>query len=322
MTNVLVTSASRKVLLVRAFQAALRELGEGMVVAADVSPMSAALYVADVAELVPRSDDPGFVDAVVAICERHSIGLIVPTRDEELSVFADARERLESIGARVAVADRQVIDTCQDKRAFHRFCLSHRIGVPRMFDDHERVEYPAFVRPRRGKGGAGAGAVQDAAGLRAAIERIGDDVLVQELVDAPEYTIDLCTGFDGAFVSAVARRRVEIVSGESWVGRVEMHDDLVREAKRLASVMSFRGHVTIQCFRTPDGALLIEVNPRFGGAAALGWAAGAPTPAYLVRLARGEAVQHDPAGIRNGLTMLRHSDDLYLMPDELIGGVE
>ena len=45
--NVLVTSASRKVGLVRAFKRATAAVGDGRVVAVDISPLAAALYEAD-----------------------------------------------------------------------------------------------------------------------------------------------------------------------------------------------------------------------------------------------------------------------------------
>jgi len=317
--NVLVTSASRKVSLVRAFQAGLQRTGGGTVIAADVDPRSAALYVADAAEIVPRSDDPAFLDAIAAVCARHAISLIVPTRDEELHVFAVARPRFEQAGIVVAVPDSDVVETCQDKIAFHDFCMSHGLPVPRRFDIRA-PEFPAFVKPRRGKGGEGTGVVRNAAELDARYAQASGDVIIQELIDAPEYTVDLLADLDGDVVSVVPRERVRIVAGESYVSRIDMRVDMIGEVRRLAAATRFRGHTTIQCFVTSRGVEFIEVNPRFGGAAALGWAAGAPTPEYLVRLARGEMVRHDPASVRDGLLMLRFTEDLYLMPGQLIVG--
>jgi carbamoyl-phosphate synthase large subunit len=317
--NILVTSASRKVSLVRAFKTALERTGGGSVVAADVSPLAAALYAADAAELVPQSDAPDFIDAIVAICVRHDIGLIVPTRDEELPVFARTRDRLARSGVVVAVSDADVVTVCQDKLTFHGFCLRQGLGVARVYDDPAYVTFPAFVRPRRGKGGIGAAVVHDAAELQRATEGQASGFIIQELIVAPEYTIDLLADFDGGVVSIVSRRRVEVIGGESWIGCVDMRDDILAAARRLAATMIFRGHVTIQAFVTPGGVLFIEVNPRFGGGAALGWAAGAPTPEYLVRIVGGEDFTHDPALIRDGLVMLRHTDDVFLPPDRVLG---
>ncbi len=99
--NVLITSASRKVGLVRAFQSALARHGGGCVVAVDTSPFAPALYLADRHFLVPPTTDPHFIDQIAELCQRESVGLIVPTRDEELPIFAAARSRLERQGRRV-----------------------------------------------------------------------------------------------------------------------------------------------------------------------------------------------------------------------------
>ena len=45
--NVLVTAGSRRVPLVRAFQRAVRATGGGIVVVADVNPLSPAVYAGD-----------------------------------------------------------------------------------------------------------------------------------------------------------------------------------------------------------------------------------------------------------------------------------
>ena len=109
--NVLITSAARKVLLVRAFHDALARLGGGgSVIAADLNPQSAALYAADAARLLPRSDDPSFVDTLLALCAEERVGLVVPTRDEELPLFAGVRDRFAAAGTVVLVSAPAAID--------------------------------------------------------------------------------------------------------------------------------------------------------------------------------------------------------------------
>ena len=56
--NILITSVSRKVWLVKAFKDALRgERVDGKVISADINPLSAGLYVSDKHYLVPPSSD-------------------------------------------------------------------------------------------------------------------------------------------------------------------------------------------------------------------------------------------------------------------------
>src|SRR5690606_11465466 len=100
--NVLMTAASRRVPLLRAFQATLRALGRGRVVVTDIDPSSPAVHLADRAFRVPISSDPGYVDALLEICVAEKIGLVVPTIDDELEILADARGRFDAAGAVLA----------------------------------------------------------------------------------------------------------------------------------------------------------------------------------------------------------------------------
>jgi carbamoyl-phosphate synthase large subunit len=320
--NVLVTSAARKVLLVRAFADALARTGSGRVIAADIDPLAAALYAADAGRLIPRSDDPSFVDALLGICDVDQVGLIVPTRDEELPILARAASRLEAAGTRVLVSAADAVDTCRDKRRFVGAVRAAGLTAPAVYDDPARVSYPAFVKPRLGKGGRGATRVDDATALAAAvkaIEALGEEALIQAFVEAPEFTVDVFIDFEGRPISCVPRQRVAVVDGESVVGVTVRDPELAAAAIRLCSVIGLTGHLTVQAFRTATEVSFIEINPRYGGAANLGFEAGARTPEYAVRAARGERLEPRLDDYEAGLVMLRHSADLFVREDALFG---
>jgi carbamoyl-phosphate synthase large subunit len=315
--NVLITSASRKVGLVRAFQSALARRGSGSVVAVDTSPYAPALYMADRYFLVPPSSDPHFIDQLVDLCQRESVALIVPTRDEELPVLAAARFRLEQHGLRVMVPSAETVRICQDKLAFVEFCRTHRFEIPLTYRRDERLnaQFPLFVKPRFGKGTKGARRVETEAEMHAAASD-PDQWLIQEFVDGPEYTVDLLADFDGRFIAAVPRLRQLVVAGESYVSRTVREPQLIAAAARLATELHLVGHNTIQCFWDGEHVKFIEVNPRFGGAAALGIAAGLDSPALLLRLLEAEAIPAQP-DFQSDLVMMRFADDLFLQVGQL-----
>jgi carbamoyl-phosphate synthase large subunit len=319
---VLVTSSSRKVLLVRAFALALARTGGGRVIAADIDPLAAALYAADAARLIPRSDDPGFIDALLDICAADMVGLLVPTRDEELPILADARDRFTAAGTVVLVSPPDAVDACRDKSRFDAAVQAAGLVAPTVYADPASVRFPAFVKPRLGKGGRGATRVDDATALAAALEAIatlGGEPVIQAFVDAPEFTLDVFIDFDGAAISCVPRERIAVVGGESWIGRTVRDPDLVAAAIRLCQAIGLVGHLTVQAFRTHEAISFIEINPRYGGAADLGFEAGAPTPEYAIRAARGERLEPRLDDYEAGLVMLRHTADLFVRDADLIG---
>ena len=153
--NVLITAASRRVPLVRAFQRALgRTSRGGAVVVTDVNPLSPTVHVADRAFRVPRSDEPGYIDAILDIAIGEGIGLVVPTIDDELAAFGHARRRFARHGIRVAVSDPETSEVCHDK--YLTFQVLKACGVaaapswlPGAVPDD--VAFPLFIKPRRGR---------------------------------------------------------------------------------------------------------------------------------------------------------------------------
>ena len=316
--NVLITSASRKVALVRTFREALAAEGGGTVIAADMSPLSAALYQADDAVLVPGSDDPAFIPTLLALCRVRNVGLLIPTRDEELPILSAHWDSFRAAGTIVMVGPRDTVMRCQDKAAFLAFCEAHGFPVPRTRRRSDpALRFPLFVRPRQGKGGYGASRVTSAAELDVWLERF-PDAIIQDAVDAPEFTIDLFADFDGRLISIVPRERVRVMAGESFISRTARIPALIDASAALARALGLVGHNTIQCFYDGATPFFIEVNPRFGGAAQLGFAAGAVTPHYLVRLALGRPVESRIGDFRDAFVMLRFTDDVFLAESDLL----
>ena len=136
--------------------------------------------------------------------------------------------------------------------------------------------------------------------------------LVQEFLSCAEYTVDVFADFSGRVISAVPRERITVVGGEAVVSRTSKNPRLIDEATRLATALELIGHNTIQCFLDNDKVKFIEVNPRFGGAAHLGFAAGVPTPQFLVKLLKGEALTPNLGTFRDNYVMLRYGEDLFL----------
>ena len=87
--NILITSASREVTLVKKFQEAIKD--NGRVIAVDITSLAPALYFADDYVLVPKSEDTNFIETILRLCCEMEIKLLVPTRDEELPLFAAAK---------------------------------------------------------------------------------------------------------------------------------------------------------------------------------------------------------------------------------------
>lgn len=287
-------------------------------IAVDTSPLAPALFAADERYLVPRSDCDAFIPAILALCAHTEASLVVPTRDEELPVFASSLTTFEAADVLVAVSSVATVETCRDKRAFVRFCLAHGHSVPRTYSPEEipAAQLPLFIRPSAGKGGSGASFVTTRAELAVALQRTTAPV-VQEVCTDAEFTVDVFCDLQHRPISVVPRERVLVIGGESYVGRTVRDGILIDAAARLAGDLGIVGHATVQCFYDGETVRFIEVNPRYGGAANLGFAAGAPTPEYLVDIALGRHIEPRLGEFQDQLVMLRHTQDMFFESDEL-----
>lgn len=308
--NVLICSAARKVWLVNAFRDAQQGRG-GKVLVCDADPLAAALCFADQIVDLPRLDDPSFEAALLGACHEQNIHLIVPTRDSELIWFAERRLLFRERGVEIAVSAVPAIAICQDKLHFIDHCHAHGFSVPKTLRTLGAAgKFPLYARPRIGSGGRGAGAISSAQQL-AALEP-WDDWLVQELIDAPEFTLDLFADLQGRVLSVVPRQRLRVQFGESTVAVTVDAPYLIERAAALAQSLGLVGHNTLQCFMVDVEPLWIEINPRFGGGAALGFAAGAHTPRLLLQLLAGERLEPRLGCYERDLYMYRYSCDHYV----------
>ena len=130
-TNILFLSANWRADLVKAFQRALAELGGGKVVAADMSPLSAALLQSDEFEVVPPLDAPDFVEHLESICKKYNISAIIPSIDKDLPFLASHRERLRKHGITAIVSSPETIAVCDDKHRTYLFFSDNGIPSPR-----------------------------------------------------------------------------------------------------------------------------------------------------------------------------------------------
>lgn len=323
--NVLISSAGRRVALLRAFERSLSSLGlEGDVMAADASKLSAACAVAARAFRVPRCDAPEFVPALVELCRAHEVTLVVPTIDTELPILAEHRERFADVGTTVVVSSSETVAIAGDKERTHAWL--EREGFPTVrqgslaeaIADPLRWPFPLIVKPRSGSASQGVARVDSREELEVAGRR--GDIVVQTIAPGNEHTIDVLVNRRGQALCAVPRRRIEVRAGEVSKGVTVRCDRLAelgcKVCERLPGAF---GPLTVQAFLDDAGgdARVIEINPRFGGGYPLSWEAGAAFPRWIIEDVLGLPSTAAPDGWRDGLVMLRYDEAVFAAEDEL-----
>lgn len=321
--NILLSSAGRRVALLRLFREALRELGlGGQVVAADCSRLSAAAHIADHVYDVPRCNDPAFVPRMLEICDEAQLSLIVPTIDTELPVYADNAQAFAERGCTVHVSSPETIAIAFDKRETHRW-LSEQ-GFPTVVQGTPREvlayphpwTFPVIAKPARGSSSIGVVECRSPAELEPLVDK--PDYIVQEKATGIELTVDTYIDRSGKSTIAVPRQRIETRAGEVSKG-VTRHVPAVEElVSRLAEALpGAYGCINVQLFydQERERISIIEINPRFGGGYPLAWQAGAHMPTKLIAEHLGLAYDFGPW--EPDLVMLRFDDAVFVNEHEL-----
>ena len=317
MTAVLFTCAGQRVDIVTAFGRA-----GATTIATDVDQLAPALYHADRRALVPRVDDPAYIDALRDLVSLHDVRLIVPLTDLDHLQLAQARATLG--GAVVLVPDPQTIARCSDKYLAHAFFEETGIGSPATFLPGALppdLAYPVLVKARTGFGSRHIYRAADAEELEFFLRHTTADSMVQSLCRGEEFSIDVFCDLDGRCLAAIPRTMIESKGGESIKGMTIKDEELIDFGRRVSEALRIIGPANVQCFREPDGALLVtDVNPRFGGGFPLPTAAGSQYPELALALANGERPESRLGEFRAGVVMTRFFSQVIL--EDVAGTLE
>ena len=308
--NILFCSAGRRVELLKDFRKSMDK--DDRIIAADLSNLAPALYVADTYYLVPRIDDPAYLDRILDICRREKINAVTTLIDPEIELLAKNRARFEEIGVEVLAPYTETAELCFDKFKMYQYLTAHGVPTTETWGDYAsameavesgRLVFPVFVKPRTGSGSVGARKVQDAETLKALCDA-DPSLIVQRLMqgdlDADVY-IDTISH---KAVSAFSKRKLETKIGGASKTISFKDEKLFEFIRRITELLKFNGPVDMDFFYQDGTYYLSEVNPRFGGAYLHAYGAGVD----FIKL-----IKNNLDGIENAPVFGNYEDDVVMM---------
>ncbi|HEY6761046.1 MAG TPA: ATP-grasp domain-containing protein [Baekduia sp.] len=287
------------------------------VIACDPNPLAPAQYAATVRTTVPLIKDPDYVPALQRLVEEHDVGAIVPLTDLDIDVLAHARA--DGRLPQALVPDPRIAESTYDKHACHELLLEHGLPSPPTIlpgSGQEPESYPVMVKPIHGSGARNIFPARTAAEAEFFVGYIDEPVMLQRLMDGPEFSIDCLSDRDGRCLNAIPRTMLESRGGESIKGTVIADQELIDLGRRVVEAFGVRGPATVQVFRDREiGLGITDVNTRFGGAFPAPVYASHPGRSYpelIARMANGEAVEPAVGDFRAGTTFTRYFWQLEL----------
>jgi carbamoyl-phosphate synthase large subunit len=280
----------------------------------DMNPDCAGAHLGDRFLLMPPARAADFKTRVIELCHEHRIDLVIPILDYEFFGWCEAVGRLREMGTRVVISPRAALSRCIEKDKTYDYFRA--LGVPSIptwrsgdIKDESSIQYPVYIKPRCGRASLDNYKAENPAEYQAALRKV-PDAIVQPFVNGEEVTIDTLSDWDGKFLAASPRLRLEVKSGQAYRSRTFADPELTAAARRIVEGLPIVGPANIQCFLTPEGPRFFEINARFGAGTILSIHAGMNGPLGLVRMVRGQAAGDLTA--RSGVLMLRYWQEVFV----------
>jgi len=314
--NVLITAASRRVSLIRLFREAVQPFG-GRIIAVDYETYSPALFFSDQWYQVPLVKDPSYLLRIQDICNKENITLIIPTIDQELSIWAHAQNEFKKKHISVSISATNTIRTLTDKWLTYQALVHEDIPFPHSFLPDKNIipdHFPLFIKPRKGRGSIGAFPVRNQKEYLFFTDYIKDPV-VQTYLEGKEFTVDALFDHMGKLIRCIPRYRLVIRSGVSDRGKTFINTRLTELIERIGNTFSFRGAINIQGKIYNDSISFFEINPRFSGGIQLSAAAGTSFAKLLVNEEMGVPMTPSLLDYQAGMLMTSYEDSLFIDTD-------
>ncbi|MGJ8593039.1 MAG: ATP-grasp domain-containing protein [Aquaticitalea sp.] len=317
--NILITSAGRRVSLVRSFQKELKGVfPQSKVYASDANPiLSAACQVADGFFKVPRLNESNYINVLLEFCEANEVKLIIPTIDTELLELSKNKTLFKERGISIVISSIDFVSKCRNKRDIHDFFISHNVKVAEEYSK-DNYKLPLFIKPYDGSRSVDTYLIRSKEELTD-YHFENEKLMFLEYLDHDDYdefTCDLYYGKDHKLKCVVPRKRIEVRDGEVYKA-LTVNNILASYIKEnLNSIHGAVGCLTAQFFlhkTQNDKIYAIEINPRFGGGYPLSYLSGANFSKWIIEeYLLGKTIDEKFDVWESDLLMIRYDDEILV----------
>lgn len=298
---------------------------------------------ADAVYKVPKVSDGGYIDALLDVCRKEKVDVLLPSMSAELSLLVANRERFGQLGTEVSVASSTAVSTCLSKLRLYDFMLAHGIPTPKyhpirsLLEFDEALSYIGYpnnavcVKATQLSGSRGVRIIDPGKSrfdvlfgekpnalyttyyeLRAILkERENElpEMLAMECLTGGEFSVDLLA--DNGRVLYICGRRSDTINASIPQSATLFKDERAyKVCEQVVGALGLDGNADFD-FRYNDRGepVLMECNPRIAATMAVFKRAGLNLPVLRVRQLLGLPLPE--VNIRYGLRMKRRYFEMY-----------
>ncbi|ADU31849.1 ATP-grasp domain-containing protein [Evansella cellulosilytica] len=313
--NILVTSISKKVPLLKAIKKAGKKINaKCQIFGADSQLNVIGKYFVDQFWLMPPLSQLK-LETLISYCRSNNIFAIIPTRDAELLIFSEWKDSLKEHDIFVMVSDKEPIKKCIDKLEFYKYSTNK--NYPVIPTTENIVDIKAFsyfvVKEKFGAGSENIGTNLNMDEARIHANKLRGPIF-QPYIVGKEYSIDIYINNEIKAKGAIVRSRDTVINGESQITTTVKNDMIEKVCCNFAEELGLYGHVVFQVILDDNNNLnILEINCRFGGASPLSIAAGLDSLYWFLLEAKGIGICDSPfVRTSKELKLIRYPNDLVI----------
>ncbi|MCK4257779.1 MAG: ATP-grasp domain-containing protein [Halanaerobiales bacterium] len=319
--NILITSVGRRTRLLEYFK---KELGgTGNLIATDCSSLAPALYIADKHFIVPRIDNPDYINIIKNICREEKITAVLSLIDPELSLLAKYTEEFKEVGVTTFVSPYEVCELWLDKYSTATFCQDNSFKFAKTYNsfsdfesaiDNGELYFPVFIKPQKGSASLN---ISKARNMEEAkfIFKSSEDMIIQEFLSGQELGVDVYVDIiSRKVVSMFIKEKIAMRAGETDKARSIKPEKLFRIIGDLVIKAGLIGPIDVDVFDINGEYYISEINPRFGGGYPLAYECGCNFPKYIINNLEGIVNEPQIGNYEENVYMMKH-DTLTIKRD-------
>ena len=273
--------------------ASIKNNGERNVrlIGADMNHDDTILQMFDQYYQVPRGDDPSYADAILDICIKEKVDVVIPIMSVELDTLAKNADRFAAAGVALSVSDLENLRIANDKLALLKFMQENGIPTARFCEVNcvadvdkalEEVGIPVVFKTTEGSGSRGMRIIDPCKSrfdilfhekptsayvtLQDFKETLQEgqmpQMLAMEYLPGHEYTVDMLCDH-GKVLYSLCRRGLNVQTSIILDGIVEDKPEITGLCNQVAEKLKLTGNIGFDVKERADGTpVIMECNPR------------------------------------------------------------
>lgn len=291
------------------------------VIATDCSHLAPALYVADSYYIVPRMNQPGYMDCLMDICTKENIDLILPLHEDELLLIAQNKQLFIEKGIIPIVSDYEKVSLCRDKYMLNNTLLKYGVSAIPTFLGEEYLQQntednEVILKPRYGAGSVSTFRVSSRKLLETLIQEIKEEFVVQPFIKGKEFGVDVYVDMvSHEVISCFCKEKLRMRAGETEKSLSVIHPEIEKLVTEAVTRLGLYGPIDVDVMEQDGVYYILEINPRFGGGYPHAYMCGVSFPEYIARNGRQEV---NPINMHNYIEnsiALKYSD-VFIVNEE------